>query len=52
MLCGDLNGREIQKRGIYVYVELIHFAVPQKLIQQYKATIFQYKLKERKNDIN
>ena len=29
------------KRGIYVYVELIHFVVQQKLTQQYKATILQ-----------
>ena len=24
MLCGDLNGKEIQNDGIYVYVLLIH----------------------------
>ena len=30
MLCGDLNRKKIQKEGIYVYVELIHFAVQQK----------------------
>ena len=27
MLCGDLNGKEIQKRGIYVYIWMINFAV-------------------------
>ena len=27
MLCGDLNGKEIQKEGMLVYVELIHFAL-------------------------
>ena len=27
MICGDLNEKEIQKRGDYVYVWLIHFAV-------------------------
>ena len=30
VLCGDLSGEEIQKRGIYVYVRLVHFAVEQK----------------------
>ena len=25
-LCGDLNGKDIQKEGIYVNIELIHFA--------------------------
>ena len=36
--CGDLNGKEIQRRGdvyvyvyVYVYVLLIHFAVQKKL---------------------
>ena len=27
LLCGDLNGKEIQKRGDIVYVWLIHFAI-------------------------
>ena len=35
MLCGDLNGKEIQKR---CDMWLIHFAVQQKLTR-YKATI-------------
>ena len=39
MLCYDLNGMEIQKRYIYVYVYLIHFSVQQKLTQHYKATM-------------
>ena len=30
MLCGDLSGKEIQKKEIYVYVRLIHFAAQQK----------------------
>ena len=30
---GDLNGKEIQKEGIYVYGWLIHFGVQQKLTQ-------------------
>ena len=43
MLCGDINGKEIQKRELYVYVCLIHFAVLQTLTQQWKATILQLK---------
>ena len=39
VLCGDLNGKEIQKEGIYVYIQLIHFAVQQKLTQHCKATV-------------
>ena len=31
MFCGDLNGKEVQKGG-YIWVQLIHFAVQQKLI--------------------
>ena len=27
MLRGDLNGKEIQKRGIYVYIRMINFVV-------------------------
>ena len=41
MLWGDLNEKEIHKRGMYVYVELIHFAVQQKLAQHCKATLLQ-----------
>ena len=41
VLCGDLNGKEIQKEEIYVYIWLIHFAVQQKLTQQCKATVLQ-----------
>ena len=42
MLCGDLNGKEIQNTGeIYVYIQLIHFSVQQKLKQCCKATILQ-----------
>ena len=33
MLCGDLCGKEIQKKGIWVYVDLTHFAVQRKLTQ-------------------
>ena len=31
VLYGDLNGKEIKKRGVYVNIQLIHFAVQQKL---------------------
>ena len=32
MLCGDLNGKEMQGRGhIYVHMRLIHFTVQHKL---------------------
>ena len=34
-------GRKSKQEGIYVYVELIHFAEQQKLTQCFKATIFQ-----------
>ena len=27
VLCGDLTGKEIKKEGIYVYIQLILFAV-------------------------
>ena len=48
MLCGDLSGTEIQKkkdikRGyikkewIFLNIELIYFAIQQKLTQYYKA---------------
>ena len=57
MLCGDLNGKEIPKRGlsmdgvypsiylpfyIFTYIYLIHFDVQQKLIHHCKATPLQY----------
>ena len=37
--------RKSKKKRIYVYVELIHFAVQYKLIQYCKATILQLKKK-------
>lgn len=40
MLCGDLNGKEVQKGRGYMYVWLIQFAVLQKQTH-YKATILQ-----------
>ena len=27
MLCSDLNGKEVQRERIHVYVGLIHFAI-------------------------
>ena len=50
MLCNDLegwdseDGREAQERGdigIYVYIQLIHFVIQQKLTQHCKAIILQ-----------
>ena len=43
LLCGDLNRKEIQKRGIYVYAWLIYYDVQQKLIQHHDATTLQLK---------
>ena len=40
--CGraDRNGKEFQKRGeIHINIELIHFAIQEKLTQHCKATI-------------
>ena len=53
MLCDDLQGwdreggKEAQEggdMGIYVYIQLIHFVVQQKLTQHGKETILQCKL--------
>ena len=43
VLCGDLNRKEIPKRGEYMYTygQLIHNAVEQKLTQHCKANILQ-----------
>ena len=43
MFCGDLNGKEIQKRGNICTRLLIHFIVPEKLRQLCEATILQEK---------
>ena len=51
MLCGDLNGKEIPKRGIFVCIGLIDFVEQQILTQQYEATIVQFfffSLREKK----
>ena len=38
-LCGDLNGKKIQGSGdIYVFMQLIHFAMQQKLMQHCKSS--------------
>ena len=53
MLCDDLDGWDggglggrSKREGIYVYIQLIHFVVQQKLTQHCKANILQYKKKE------
>ena len=33
MFCGDLIDKEILKKGMYVYIYLIHFTIQQKLTQ-------------------
>ena len=52
VLCDKLEGwagvggeREVQKRGAYVYLGLIHVVVWQKPTQHWKAIIFQLKKK-------
>ena len=39
MLCGVLNGKEVQMEGTNVYVRLFHSAVQQELTQHCKATV-------------
>lgn len=39
-------GRRCKEEGIYVYTQLIHFAVQQELIQHWKATMLQLKKKD------
>ena len=52
MLCGDLDGWDVgvggraKRDGIYVYIQLVHFIVQQKLTQHCKATISQFKKRE------
>ena len=43
VLCGDLNGKGIKKRGDISILQLIRFGVQQKLTQHCKATILQLK---------
>ena len=58
MLCDHLDGwdmdggRETQKRGdmeIYVYVQLIHFVIKQKLRHHCKAIMFQDRCLKKKS---
>ena len=42
VVCGGLNEKEIQKRGIYVCMWLIYFDIQQKLTQNRKAAILQF----------
>ena len=44
---GGVGGRS-QREGIYVYIQLIHFVVQQKITQHCKATISQLKKKKKK----
>ena len=46
VLCGDLNGKKSEKEGTYVYIWLTHFAVHEKLTQQWNTTILQLKKKK------
>ena len=48
VLYGDLNGKKSKQEGTYVYVWLTHFAVHEKLTQQWNATILQLKKKKKK----
>ena len=47
MLCDDLEGWDggvegrLKRKGIYVYIQQIHFVVQQKLTQHCKAIIVQ-----------
>ena len=45
MLCGDLNGKDIQGNGIKVHVWLSHFTVQQKQTHC-KAIILQFQKKK------
>ena len=49
MLCDNLNGwdgggdgRKSKRDGIYVYIQLIHFIVQEKLMQHCKATVLHF----------
>ena len=55
MLCDDLErwnervGGRLRRKGICIYIWLIHDDVPQKLIQHCKTIIFQFKISTLKN---
>ena len=38
------RGKKYKKEGMYVYIQMIHFAVQERLTQLCKANILQYKL--------
>ena len=42
MFCGDPKGGKSKREGISVYMQLIHFAVQQKLTQHGKSAILLY----------
>ena len=48
MSCDDIDGqdtgsgRRLEREGIYVYIQLIHIVVKQKLTQHCKAIILQF----------
>ena len=57
VFCDDLEGwmvsgvgGRLQREGIYVYIELIHFVVQQELTQHCKAIILQLKKKKKRSD--
>ena len=59
MFCDDLEGwmvggvgGRLQREGIYVYIELIHFVVQQKLTQHCKAIILEFKKYIKKEESN
>ena len=52
MLCKGLNGKEIQKRVVDVYVQLIHFAVEQKLYNTVKQLYSNLKKKKKDDEFH
>ena len=46
---GSQSGTRLMRLGMHIHVELIHFAVQQKLTQHCKATLLQQKLIKKKN---
>ena len=54
MLCDNLEGWDgggtFKKKGIYLYLWLIHVDIWQKSMQYYKAIILQLKINEFKKD--
>ena len=47
-LWGPKRERNPKRKGIYLSIQLIHFAAQQKLMQHSKATILQFKKKKKK----